>query len=365
MSGFGLYVHIPFCASKCPYCDFFSGKGIEKDFDRYMTVLKDKIGYWGSRTNRQLTTIYFGGGTPSVIGTERLSSLLETIHQHFNVSDNAEITCEVNPDSGKTLDFNRMKQAGFNRISVGMQSALENEQKALGRIHTTKDVIDTIERVKSAGIGNISLDLMLGIPFQTKESLKQSIDFCASCGVKHISCYLLKIEAGTRFDEMRDTIAVADEDGQAELYLYAVEYMERLGFHQYEISNFSLPGYESRHNSAYWQCGEYIGIGPSAHSFYEGKRFFYGRSMEDFEKNITIPDGAGGDEEEYILLSLRLKSGLVFSDFEQRYGHAFPQDKLLKANGYVRQGWMELDNDHLCFTPKGFLLSNAIISELI
>ena len=365
MSGFGLYVHIPFCASKCPYCDFFSGKGSEKEFENYMSVLKDKIGYWSSRTNRQLTTIYFGGGTPSVIGTERLSSLLETIHQHFNVSDNAEITCEVNPDSGKTLDFNRMKQAGFNRISVGMQSALVNEQKALGRIHTTKDVIDTIERVKSAGIDNISLDLMLGIPFQTKESLRQSIDFCASCGVKHISCYLLKIEAGTRFDEMRDTIAVADEDGQAELYLYAVEYMEQLGFHQYEISNFSLPGYESRHNSAYWQCGEYIGIGPSAHSFFEGKRFYYGRSMEDFEKNIAIPDGAGGDEEEYILLSLRLKSGLVFSYFEQRYGHAFPQDKLLKASGYVRQGWMELDNDHLCFTPKGFLLSNAIISELI
>ena len=365
MSGLGLYIHIPFCASKCPYCDFFSGKGSEEDYERYCIALQEKLRFWGSQTDKALTTIYFGGGTPSVLGADRLSALLLGVRNHFRISDDAEVTCEINPDTGKNLDFSVMKSAGFNRLSVGMQSALEKEQKALGRIHTTADVVDTLRRAQDAGFDNTSLDLMLGIPFQTKDSLKQSIDFCASCGVKHISCYLLKIEAGTRFDEMRDTIAVADEDGQAELYLYAVEYMEQLGFHQYEISNFSLPGYESRHNSAYWQCGEYIGIGPSAHSFFEGKRFFYGRSMEDFEKNITIPDGTGGDEEEYILLSLRLKSGLVFSYFEQRYGHAFPQDKLLKASGYVRQGWMELDNDHLCFTPKGFLLSNAIISELI
>ncbi len=365
MSGLGLYVHIPFCASKCPYCDFFSGRGTEQDFDRYVTVLKERICYWSGQTNRQLTTVYFGGGTPSVIGAGRLSSLLETIYEHFRVSDKAEITCEVNPDSGKTLDFDVMKQAGFNRISVGMQSALENEQKALGRIHSTKDVTDTIERAKTAGIANISLDLMLGIPCQTKESLKQSIDFCALCGVKHISSYLLKIEQGTRFDEIRDTLSVADEDEQAELYLFAVAYMEQLGFLQYEISNFAVPGFESRHNSAYWQCGEYIGIGPSAHSFFEGRRFYYGRSMEDFEKNIMIPDGTGGDEEEYILLSLRLKSGLCLSEFEQRFGHAFPQEKLLKANSFVRQGWMEYDKDHLYFTPKGFLLSNAIISELI
>ena len=323
----GLYLHIPFCKSKCPYCDFFSGKGSEADYDIYCRELKNKIFFWSKKTNRTVSTVYFGGGTPSILGTERLSSLLRTVKEDFAVDKDAEITLEVNPDSGKTLDFALLRQAGFNRVSVGFQTAVPAELKALGRIH--------------------------------------HIDFCASLGVKHLSAYLLKIEKGTRFFEIRDSLAVADEDLQADLYLFAAEYLDRLGFRQYEISNFAAEGFESRHNSAYWQCREYIGIGPSAHSFFQGKRFFYGRSRQDFADNILCDDGVGGSEEEYIMLALRLKSGLCFKEYEKRFQKDISPALLSKIQRFKKMGLMESDETHACFTTKGFLVSNAVLSGLL
>ena len=361
----GLYLHIPFCKAKCPYCDFFSGTGSERDYDDYCAQLKDRIGFWSEKTDKQIATVYFGGGTPSVLGTERLCDLLAHVKKRFSVADGAEITVEINPDSGKALDFEKLRDAGFNRVSIGMQSAVESEARALGRIHSVNDVSLTVRKAKAAGIENLSLDLMMGIPLQTKESLKASVDFCAELGVKHISSYLLKIEKGTRFYELRDTLDVADEDGQADLYLFAVDYLDSLGYRQYEISNFAVEGYESRHNSAYWQCREYIGIGPSAHSFFEGKRFYYGRSREEFAQNIIHQDGCGGDEEEYIMLALRLKSGLRFDDYEARYRKPPSPLLLKKIDGFVEMGLMERDEKHACFTPQGFLVSNTVLGELI
>ena len=361
----GLYVHIPFCKSKCPYCDFFSGRGNEEEYDRYMFELLCKIEYWSRKTDKKISSIYFGGGTPSVLGAERLCKILLKIKEVFAVDDEAEITTEINPETGKTIDFEMMKSSGFNRISVGFQTAVEQELKALGRIHTAEDARLTIKGAKAAGIENTSLDLMLGIPHQTIESLKYSIDFCAKCGVKHISSYILKLEEGTRFFDMRDRLNLADEDMQAELYLSAIDYLDRLGYKQYEISNFAFEGYESRHNSTYWKCDEYIGIGPSAYSFFGGKRFYYGRSFEDFYKNVIIDDGDGGDEDEFIMLSLRMKSGLNFAEFEKRFKKPLSPAILQKIKVYANAGFMELDESRVCFTPKGFLVSNAIISELI
>ena len=362
---FGLYLHIPFCKSKCSYCDFFSGKGTEKDFDSYCTELKNKFNYWRKRTERPVATVYFGGGTPSILGTERLCELMKDIKTIFLVDKNAEITLEVNPDSGKDLDFIQLKQAGINRVSIGFQTAVERELKALGRIHGIDDARQTVLHANAAGIDNISLDLMMGIPFQTIDSLKNSIDFCVSLGAKHISSYLLKIEKGTRFYEQRGSLQIAEEDTQADLYLFAVEYLRSLGFSHYEISNFAVKGSESRHNCGYWQCREYIGIGPSAHSFFEGRRFYYGRNMADFCANILHDDGEGGGEEEYIMLTLRLKSGLCFDDYRSRFQKDVPSLLLKKAEKYVRLKLMERDKDHLCFTPKGFLVSNSILGSLI
>ena len=365
MNTIGLYIHIPFCKSKCPYCDFFSRRGSELEYDRYVAETLKKIVYWSNLCGKKVASIYFGGGTPSVIGAKRLCTLLNKAKEHFKVLDNAEITCEVNPESGKIIDFDLMKAAGFNRISVGLQSAVENELKALGRIHTAEEAKITAKRSVEAGINNISFDLMMGIPYQTLETLKQSISFCDECNVTHISSYLLKVEKGTKFYTMRDKLPLSDDDIQADLYLNAVTELEKLGYEQYEISNFAKPGFEGRHNINYWKCGEYIGIGPSAHSFFDGKRFYYGRSMQDYFERKIVDDGAGGDIQEYIMLALRLKEGLNFKDFENRYSLPVPAATMKKIRNFEKHGFMELDENHACFTKKGFLVSNSILSELI
>lgn len=361
----GLYIHIPFCKHKCPYCDFFSGNADENAFDNYVIELKDKIKYWSEKAKRDVATVYFGGGTPSVLGADRLCDILDFIKSNFNIQNNAEITVEVNPDSAKTIDFKKMYACGFNRISMGMQTAVEDELRLLGRIHSIDDAKTSVERAKSAGFNNISLDLMMGIPNQTIESLEKSISFCADCKVTHISSYILKIEENTPFYKVQNKLKLADDDMQAEMYLKAVEMLDSLGYKQYEISNFAKQGYESRHNTNYWRCGEYIGIGPSAHSFFEGKRFFYSRSMDDFNNNKLSFEGTGGDEEEFIMLSLRLKSGLNFSEFEEKFGYTLPSYIIKKAKEYEKYGYTNVTDKSISFTPKGFLVSNSIISELI
>ncbi len=361
----GLYLHIPFCRQKCAYCDFFSGKASEGDYDRYTSALKRRLADYGEAAAEKVSSVYFGGGTPSVLGADRLCDILECVKQRFALTKDAEITVELNPESGKVLDFQKLRETGFNRISVGLQSADPTELKTLGRLHTPEDASLTIRRAQAAGFDNLSLDLMLAIPHQTMESLKASVDYCASCGVKHISSYLLKIEDGTPFYSMKEQLSLPDEDEQAQLYLCAVEYLENLGYRQYEISNFAVPGYESRHNTLYWKCGEYIGLGPSAHSFYHGRRFYYPRDFRAFYEDRTADDGAGGDEDEYIMLALRLTEGLVFREFEKRFQKPLSPVTLQKIKTYARHGFMVLDEDHAAFTPKGFLVSNSVLSEIL
>ena len=361
----GLYLHIPFCKSKCPYCDFYSTRAGEYEYNDYVIALKEKLKYWSNHFNGTVKTVYIGGGTPSVLGAERLCDILSSVKENFTLESNAEITVEVNPDSGKKLDFALMKNTGFNRLSIGMQSAVPAELKKLGRIHTAEDAKHTAKLAQAAGITNISLDLMTGIPLQTKETLKQSVDFCAQCGVTHISSYILKIEENTKFAQIESKLNLPSDDEQVELYLYTVELLEQYGYMQYEISNFAKKGFESRHNSSYWECGEYIGIGPSAHSFFNGKRFFYDRSIENFKANKIINDGEGGTAEEYIMLSLRLKKGLDTEEYAKKYGTPLPQSFFKKTDLYVKNGFMEHNGTSFSFTPKGFLVSNTILADLI
>lgn len=360
-----LYIHIPFCKSKCPYCDFYSNRANFEDYDNYVTFLKNKIAYWGKQTNKPIKTIYFGGGTPSILGANRLCDILNSIKISFTINSQVEITLEVNPDSGKNLDFETLYKSGFNRLSIGMQSAIAEELKKLGRIHSADDAKVTVNRAINSGFENISLDLMLGIPLQTKNSLKYSIDFCKDCNVTHISSYILKIEENTKFAKIENKLNLPNEDMQADLYLYSVELLEKYGYLQYEVSNFSKVGYESQHNNNYWNCGEYIGIGPSAHSFYNGKRFFYDRSIESFEQNKIIEDGEGGTEEEFIMLALRMKNGLDNYTFKEKYKKDLPLSLFKKSEKYVKAGYMQNNNGILSFTPKGYLVSNSIIADLI
>ncbi len=364
-SKLGLYIHIPFCSGKCPYCDFYSKAVNESDISIYTSELLKSIEYWSKKTNRTITSVYFGGGTPNMIGVDNLCKVLCKVFECFTVDKNAEITTELNPTFSDSLDFFKLRQYGFNRLSFGMQSANDEELKILGRKHTNDEVKKIIKLAQNAGFNNISLDLMLGVPKQTKESLLKSIEFCKSCGVQHISAYILKVEENTPFYKNKASLDIPDDDAQAELYTYACEQLENLGYYQYEISNFSNEGYESKHNLTYWECEEYIGIGPSAHSFFNGERFYYNRSFDEFYNNKINYDCIGGTKEEYIMLNLRLAKGISFDEYKNRFGEDFPADILNKAGKFKKFGLLDITDNCLKLNKKGFLLSNAIISELI
>lgn len=364
MKKIGLYIHIPFCKRKCPYCDFFSIKMNDEEMNRYVDKVIERFDKY-CNDDIVLDTVYFGGGTPSTLGTERIAKILNVINDKFTVDKNAEITMEMNPTSKELIDFTVLKECGLNRLSIGMQSAVECEMKLLGRTHSQEDVINTVNQAKKSGIDNISLDLIIGVPTQTKESLKYSMDFCKSLGVKHISAYILKIEEGTKFYTIKDSLNMPSDDEQAEMYMYVSEYLESIGYSQYEISNYSLEGFESKHNTKYWRCEEYIGIGPSAHSFYNGERFYYNRSFEEFYNDKTNFDCIGGTEEEFIMLNLRLKRGLIFKEYEEKYNKKFPEEIIKKAKILEKAGLLTVDKEKVSLNRKGYLVSNAIICELI
>lgn len=361
MKPIGLYIHIPFCNGKCPYCDFYSVMPDSKTVDAYVTALCKRI----DEANGIYDTVYFGGGTPSLIGSDNIAKIMS----HIKCTPDCESTLECNPsDTGalnSDFDFSIIAKRGINRISIGLQSSDDGERKALGRRGNCDDAARAISRAKKAGIDNISLDLMLGIPNQTAESLRKSIEFCKNAGAKHISAYILKIEENTPFNKIKNTLCLPDEDETCELYLYAVNELEKAGFNQYEISNFSVKGFESKHNLKYWRCEEYLGIGASAHSFFDGKRFYYERSIDGFIKGVPpVNDGFGGDEEEYIMLALRLSEGLIFENFERKFSKTLPAGIIEKAKELEKHGLVKITNKNISLTKNGFLVSNSIICEL-
>lgn len=339
----GLYFHIPFCKSKCPYCDFYSVKFDEASAQQYVQEICNEI----KQYQGIFDTVYFGGGTPSILPPELIGKILDCARAQFEISDDAEITVECNPSKDLSEDFKKYASYGVNRISVGMQSAVDSERFALGRVAGKNEVERTINYARQSGIENISLDLMLGTPKQTIESLDYSFDFIKSVGVPHVSAYMLKIEEGTKFFQMRDRLVLPDDDTVGEMYLKTVETLASFGIEQYEISNFAVPGFESRHNTKYWTLTPYLGIGKSAHSFWGGKRFFYDREWN------KINDGTGGDKEEEIMLGLRLAKGIDKSLVDRDFAEL------------VKMGYVADLGERIALTPKGMLVSNTIINYII
>lgn len=362
----GLYIHVPFCSSKCPYCDFYSLVASDELKDRYTDALIKNIILYNNQVGGTFSTVYFGGGTPSLLGSKRLSSILNNISR----TPDCEVTVECNPSdlcrNWNLKDMETLAKAGANRISMGMQSAVDEERKALGRQADREQVKRAVELVKSAGINNFSLDLMLGIPHQTIDSIKESIEFCAQNGAKHVSSYLLKIEQGTPFEKVEKLLNLPDEDECCDMYLAACKCLEEHGYKQYEISNFAVPGYESRHNLIYWDCREYLGLGASAHSFFGGKRFYFERDINKFIENTEpIQDGEGGSFEEYVMLRLRLNEGLQTDRVRSRFGFDIPSEMLERARKFEKNGMVKLTENSISLTPEGFLVSNAIITDLL
>lgn len=359
----GIYIHIPFCQTKCPYCDFYSMRGTDEKKDLYLDALNKEILF---HENISADTIYLGGGTPSVFGKDRLKSLIENAKKQFHFS-NGEITVEVNPSSCDEELIKTFASAGVNRISMGLQSAVDEERKFLGRHSDREKVEKSIELCKAYGIENISLDVMLGVPEQTMESLEKTLKFVVNSGAKHISAYILKIEENTLFHRRKDTLPLPDEDTVCDMYEFVCDYLEKSGFNQYEISNFSKPSFESRHNLKYWNSEEYLGLGPAAHSFMNGKRFYHERSFEEYLKNPAeyIPDGDGGSFEEFAMLKLRLAKGLSKEEVSKIFSSENFESILKKSQKFIDMKLMNSDGENLYFTKQGFLLSNTILSEII
>lgn len=364
MDKIGVYIHVPFCKSKCPYCDFYSMRSDEIGFDDYTMCVVESMEQWTDKLDREADTLYLGGGTPSLIGGRNIAFIVRRAKELFGVD--GEITVECNPSAVEDDFFNTVATAGVNRISLGMQSAIDDERKKLGRTADKNKIEECIKKARQAGIDNISLDLMIGVPNQTEESLLQSAEFCIQMNVPHVSAYMLKLEEGTFFYKNADKLNLPDDDKTTDMYLALGEFFEKNGLRNYEISNFARSGFEGKHNLKYWNCGEYLGIGPAAHSFIDGKRFYYPRDLEYFKSGKNpIDDGFGGDEEEYIMLRLRLADGIIFDDFEKRFGKKISPAILKKSQELEKAGFMRTDEKSISLTRKGFLISNSIITELI
>jgi oxygen-independent coproporphyrinogen-3 oxidase len=356
MPPIGLYIHVPFCLKKCPYCDFYSmppKNGAEQYADAICRAMRHS-----GLDGRSVSTIYFGGGTPVLLPEKQLRQILDCAAETFCIDKDAEITIEANPAAG-AIDF-----GGFNRVSFGAQSLVDSELKALGRPHTAREAMDSI---RQCGAENISADIMLGIPGQTVASLKRSLVGLLALPLSHISAYMLKIEENTPF--AAQGVQPADEDALAEMYLFCVEHLAGHGFGQYEISNFARDGKVSRHNLNYWRGGEYLGLGPSAHSFMGGKRFYFPRDLNRFREAenpfaLAIQDGPGGGFEEWAMLRLRLTEGLDLSQAASLYD-IDAKRILAKAKPMEEHGLLKTKSGAISLTPQGFLVSNSVIAGLL
>lgn len=297
---------------------------------------------------------------------ERIIPVTETLREAFRIADGAEITLEINPAGESEKVLSAAKKAGVNRLSIGAQSGDNAKLTLLGRTHTAEDTLNTAKAARKLGFDNISLDIMIGLPDSDLTTLKADLDFVLSANPDHISAYILKLEQNTLFYKKRESLNLPDEDETAEQYLYMCRYLGEKGFSHYEISNFAKTGFEGRHNLKYWNCEEYLGIGPSAHSFLSDERFYYPRNSRAFLRGEPpISDGTGGDREEYIMLRLRLKEGLVFKKYRERFSEELPEGVKKAALPLNGAGLLNITPDGIALTDRGMLLSNSIITNLL
>ncbi len=362
MNSVGLYIHFPFCKKKCLYCDFYSGEDLSL-IDEYVGSLIGHIE--NSSEALPVDTIFFGGGTPSLMSVKQLTGIIDAAKRSFRVSDGCEITVEVNPCTNEKEKLTGYRKAGVNRISIGAQSMTGSELASLGRLHGREDIINTVRDTKNAGIDNISLDFMYGIPNQTEASLENSLNEAISFGVKHISLYGLTIEKNTPFSKVkRESLALPDEETEAQMYFNACRILSDAGFVHYEISNFAKAGYACRHNLKYWRAQEYLGFGPGAHSYFKGVRYSYEKNIAKYIQNPVPSECETIDEREkeaeYIMLSLRLREGIEYKRLKNE-----PCESLLNyVDRLSRHGLADKRDGGFALREKGFYLSNKIIADI-
>lgn len=371
----GLYIHIPFCKSKCIYCDFYSLPRAEDRMDRYVSALCRQLAEIAQRTTAHtVDSVYLGGGTPSYLGEKRLRRILKTVKKHYHLSRDAEITLEANPDSaGDWRALRSLRRAGMNRLSLGVQSADDGLLRTLGRPHTFAQAEEAAAAARRARIRNLSLDLIYGLPGQDLSGWKDTLERAAALEPEHLSCYGLKVEEGTPLWDMQEKMDLPDDDAQADMYLWTVERLRALGYEQYEISNFARPGRASRHNMKYWTLCEYAGFGPGAHSDLGDVRYAYLRSLDTYcagvEAGVSVLESSEHipsreRDIEYVMLGLRLSQGISRQEFENRYRLPFaPIQSVLER--FRATGHAALAGERWRLTPEGFLVSNQIIGQAL
>lgn len=372
----GVYIHIPFCASKCGYCDFYSLAGCDGKMGKYQSALLAHIAEASATmAPYYIDTVYFGGGTPSYYGAQRIADAFNALKRAGKVLKSAEVTVECNPDSVRRRELAILRREGVNRISLGVQSASDDLLKIIGRRHNFAQVKKAVKNIRAEGFRNLSVDLIYGLPNQTKDDWAETLARVLELEPEHISCYGLKLEEGTRmYDEYRDSPVIPSGDDQADMYLYAVQTLSLYNYGQYEISNFARRGFESRHNMKYWDLEDYLGFGPGAHSCIGDTRYSFVRSLDDYI--LGVKEGGNILEEyekldeldraaEYIMLGMRRGRGVSAEEYHRVYRSDFtPIEELLKE--YEKDGWTKrLADGRWCFTPTGFLLSNLLIGSLL
>jgi oxygen-independent coproporphyrinogen-3 oxidase len=371
----GLYLHIPFCQKKCDYCDFYSVPGgDERAKQTYTKALAAHLTETApALTRHTVDTVYFGGGTPPVLGLGPLHTLMDIIRRRFPLAAGAEITLEANPGVVDDKLLKKLRREGFNRLSLGVQSLEDDTLALLGRVHNARQAQSAFEGARAAGFDNIGVDLLYGLPGQTVEEWRATLREIVAWGPEHISCYGLKLEEGTPLWRDRADYAFPDDDAQADQYLAAVSILEENGYLHYEISNFARPGRVSRHNLKYWTLAPYIGLGPSACSDFGGRRWSYVRDLEAYVGGMLgdgdvlhemeeLPPEARAAE--YLMLRLRTADGVSGNEYVRLYkGNFEPVERVLEAR--AAHGFARSEGNRWRLTPKGFLVSNRIIADVL
>lgn len=366
----GLYVHIPYCVKKCNYCDFCSvPNGRAEVPTDYVKALSSEMLSYKQEPKIVIDTVYFGGGTPSLLSVQHMEKIFDAIRESFSISDGAELTFEANPGTLTREKAEAFKELGFNRVSLGLQSVHEKEMKKLGRIHTYDEFVSAFSYLRAAGFDNINVDLMYGIPHQTKESFADTLRTVVSLSPEHISAYGLMVEDGTPFFAERDKLPLPTLDEECDMYEICADILADAGYEHYEISNYAKTGKRSRHNLIYWRSAEYIGVGASAHSFFGGKRYSNTDNVGDYISGVGIHsliDEKDADKAfEYAMLSLRLKDGMSLSNYRERFGVYFTEGKEGILSRLEAEGLLTLSNDRIALTERGFYLSNSILVEIL
>lgn len=378
MERFGIYIHIPFCVKKCSYCDFVSFCSDEKTWEQYTNAVVCEIENKKIENPKKVTTIYIGGGTPSLIPENYIVKIINTVRSRFKIEESAEITIEVNPGTVTEKKLVAYKNVGINRISIGLQSAEDRILKLIGRIHNYQTFLSTYNLTRNIGFENINVDLMLAIPTQTKEELLNTLNKVIELKPNHISLYSLIVEENTEIKKALEVgkLEYVDEKVEREMYWKTKRILEKNGYFHYEISNFAKKGFESKHNMDCWNQEEYIGFGIAAHSYINNKRFSNISNLEEyiknineenFEKNIELHENQTKQDKmkEYMMIGLRKIDGISISEFERRFRISplfyfrFEIDKLVKEN------LLEVDLDYIKLTKKGLDFANIVFEEFI